>query len=59
MGDDGKMWISFCNFYQDTLDLPGVETLWDSSYQGRKVSEFLSLCPRSESMVAFEVLSIK
>lgn len=47
-GEDGKMWISFCEFYQDTLDVPDVDALWDSSYQGKKVSEILEPIPEDQ-----------
>jgi hypothetical protein len=36
--DKRKDYISFCEFYQDTLDVPDVETLWGSTYHGIKVS---------------------
>ena len=42
------MLISFCEFYQDTLDVPDIDALWDSSYQGKKVSEILEPVPEDQ-----------
>ncbi len=39
---DGVDCISFCEFYSDTLDVPDVDTLWDSEYHGMAVSEIIS-----------------
>lgn len=33
-----EKWISFCEFYQETLDVPNVETLWNETYKNIKVS---------------------
>lgn len=39
---DGIDCISFCEFYSDTLDVPDVDTLWDSEYHGMAVSDIIS-----------------
>lgn len=39
---DGVDCISFCEFYSDTLDVPDVDTLWDSEYHGMAVSDIIS-----------------
>lgn len=35
--DDREAFISFCEFYQETLDCKDVETLWNSIYKGMNV----------------------
>lgn len=39
---DGKRWISFCEFYKDTLDVENTDDLWESIYHGSRVSDLLS-----------------
>lgn len=41
-GDDRKDYISFCQAYDDTLDVCDVDELWNSTYKGIKLSEMLS-----------------
>lgn len=40
--DDRKDYISFCEFYQDTLDVASAQQLWESTYHGFKIADFLS-----------------
>jgi hypothetical protein len=37
--DSRKHYISFCEFYKDTLDVSDVDSLWNSTYHGIKVSD--------------------
>ena len=43
--DNRKEQISFCEYYKDTLDVPDVDTLWNSIYKGIKLSDMLSSIP--------------
>jgi hypothetical protein len=38
-GGGGKKWLSFCEFYKDTLDVSDVDSLLKSTYHGIKVSD--------------------
>lgn len=40
--DDREDYISFCEFYKETLDVKDVETLWNSTYMDMNVGEILS-----------------
>lgn len=46
--ENGKAYLSFCEYYQETLDVYDAETLWNSTYKGMKVSDILSIVPESE-----------
>lgn len=46
--ENGKAYLSFCESYQETLDVYDAETLWNSIYKGMKVSDILSIVPESE-----------
>ena len=46
--ENGKAYLSFCEYNQETLDAPNAEALWDSSYKGMKVSKILSIVLESE-----------
>lgn len=46
--ENGKAYLSFCEYYKETLDVYDAETLWDSTYKGMKVSDILSIVPESE-----------
>lgn len=46
--EKGNPYLSFCEYYQDTLDVPDAETLWNSTYNGMKVSDILSIVPEDE-----------
>lgn len=48
LDDNGNGYLSFCEHYQETLDVKNAETLWNSTYKGMKVSEILSIVPESE-----------
>lgn len=45
---EGKAYLSFCEYYQETLDAYDAEKLWDSTYKGKKVSDILSVVPENE-----------
>lgn len=51
-GDNRKDYISFCEFYQETIDVPDVDALWESTYKGIKLSEMLLSIPEDEFNVA-------
>lgn len=46
--EKGNGYISFCENYQETLDVYDAETLWNSTYKGMKVSDILSIVPETE-----------
>ena len=50
--DDRRDYISFCEFYQEPLDVASVDALWDSSYKGIELSKMLSSIPKDEIDVA-------
>ena len=50
--DGRKNYISFCEYYQEPLDVPDVKTLWGSSYNGIELSKMLSVIPEDEVDVA-------
>ena len=37
--NNGEKWLSFCEFYKDTLDVSDVDSLLKSTYHGIKVSD--------------------
>lgn len=39
--DDREKYISFCEFYQEILDVATVNELWHSTYKGIKVQEII------------------
>ena len=43
-----KIYISFCEFYKETLDVATVDELWNSTYKGIKLSDMLSSIPEDE-----------
>ena len=45
-------YISFCEFYQESLDVASVDVLWDSSYKGIEPSKMFSSIPEDEVDVA-------
>ncbi len=51
-GDGRKDYISFCEYYQETLDVPDVDTLWNSSYKDIRLSEMLLSVPAKDVDVA-------
>ena len=46
-----KIYISFCEFYKETLDVATVEELWNSTYKGIKLSDMLSSIPEDDVYV--------
>lgn len=46
--DDREDYISFCEFYKETLDVRDVETLWNSTYKNMNVGEMLSSLTESD-----------
>ena len=40
--DDRKDFISFCEAYDETVDVATVDELWNSTYKGIKLSDMLS-----------------
>lgn len=40
--DNREDYISFCEFYKETLDVKDVDTLWNSTYKNMNVGEILS-----------------
>lgn len=40
--DNRKDYISFCQYYQETLDVSDVETLWNCTYRGINLADMLS-----------------
>jgi hypothetical protein len=40
--DKREDYISFCEFYKDTLDVASADELWDAEYHGFRISEALS-----------------
>lgn len=47
-GDNRVNYISFCEFYEETLDVADVETLWISTYKGMDVGKILSSITENE-----------
>lgn len=43
-----KIYISFCEFYKETLDVATVDELWNSTYKGIKLSDMLSSIPEDK-----------
>ncbi len=50
--DNRKDYISFCQYYQDTLDVSDVDTLWNSTYKGIILADMLSSIPENEVDIA-------
>lgn len=46
-----KIYISFCEFYKETLDVATVDELWNSTYKGIKLSDMLSSIPKDDVYV--------
>ncbi len=46
-----KIYISFCEFYKETLDVATVDELWNSTYKGIKLSDMLSSIPEDDVYV--------
>lgn len=40
--DNREDYISFCEFYEETLDVKDVDALWNSTYKNMNVGEMLS-----------------
>lgn len=49
--DDRKDFISFCEAYDETVDVATVDELWNSTYKGIKLSEMLSSIPEDDVYV--------
>ena len=50
-GDNRKNDISFCQAYDETLDVSNVDELWNSTHKGMKVSDILSSVPEDDVYV--------
>lgn len=46
-----KIYISFCEFYKETLDVATADELWNSTYKGIKLSDMLSSIPEDDVYV--------
>jgi hypothetical protein len=46
--DDRKDFISFCEAYDETVDVATVDELWNSTYKGIKLSDMLSSIPEDK-----------
>lgn len=46
--DKKEKWISFCEFYQETLEVSSVEILWDKTYKDIKVSSIFESVPTAK-----------
>ena len=46
-----KIYISFCEFYKETLDVATVDELWNSTYKEIKLSDMLSSIPEDDVYV--------
>jgi hypothetical protein len=40
--DNRNDYISFCQYYQDTLDVSSVDVLWNFAYKGIALADMLS-----------------
>ena len=49
--DDRKDFISFCEAYDETVDVATVDELWNSAYKGIKLSDMLSSIPEDDVYV--------
>ena len=49
--DDRKDFISFCEAYDETVDVATVDELWNSTYKGIKLSDMLSSIPENDVYV--------
>ena len=49
--DDRKGFISFCEAYDETVDVATVDELWNSTYKGIKLSDMLSSIPEDDVYV--------
>ena len=49
--DKRKDYISFCQAYDETVDVSNVDELWNSTYKGMKVSDILSSVPEDDVYV--------
>lgn len=49
--DDRKDFISFCEAYDETVDVATVDELWNSTYKGIKLSDMLSSIPEDDVYV--------
>ena len=49
--DKRKDCISFCQAYDETVDVANVDELWNSTYKGMKVSDILSSVPEDDVYV--------
>ena len=49
--DDRKDFISFCEAYDETVDVTTVDELWNSTYKGIKLSDMLSSIPEDDVYV--------
>lgn len=49
--DDRKDFISFCEAYDETVDVATVDELWNSTYKGIKLSDMLSSIPKDDVYV--------
>ena len=50
--DNRKDYTSFCQYYQETLDVSDVDTLWNSTYREIVLSKMFSSIPKDEIDVA-------
>lgn len=37
--EGNEVYLSFCEFYKETLDVKDFDTLWNSTYKGMKFSD--------------------
>ncbi len=49
--DNRKDFISFCEAYDETVDVATVDELWNSTYKGIKLSDMLSSIPEDDVYV--------
>ena len=49
--DDRKDFISFCEAYDETVDVATVDELWNSTYKGIKLSDMISSIPEDDVYV--------
>ena len=49
--NDRKDFISFCEAYDETVDVATVDELWNSTYKGIKLSDMLSSIPEDDVYV--------
>ena len=49
--DDRKDFISFCEAYDETVDVATVDELWNSTYKRIKLSDMLSSIPEDDVYV--------